>query len=145
MIAQCATFSKSLNLKISTKAFRISGSVYGSYDKYYGQSKRYNWHLANVSITTVINTVCIRFPFESSFGISVSGCKLTILPDIQPVNWIVIISAKQPTIKQRWAESHFSDSDSAPALHFKTPDPTPKNFETSTPTPVNTPKNSKLW
>jgi len=24
------------------------------YNKYYGQSKRYNWHLANVSITTVI-------------------------------------------------------------------------------------------
>jgi len=24
----------------------------------------------------------IRFPFESSFWISVSGCKLTMLPDI---------------------------------------------------------------
>jgi len=24
------------------------------FNKYYGQSKRYNWHLANVSITTVI-------------------------------------------------------------------------------------------
>jgi len=35
----------------------------------------------------------IRFPFESSFWISVSGCKLTILPDIQPANRIVIISA----------------------------------------------------
>ena len=34
----------------------------------------------------------IRFPFESSFRISVSGCKLTILPDIQPANRIVIIS-----------------------------------------------------
>ena len=33
-----------------------------------------------------------RFPFESSFWISVSGCKLTILPDIQPANQIVIIS-----------------------------------------------------
>jgi len=33
----------------------------------------------------------IRFPFESSFWISVSGCKLTNLPDIQPANWIVII------------------------------------------------------
>jgi len=34
----------------------------------------------------------------------------------------------------------FSDSDSAPAPHFKTPAPvpTPKNFQTSTPTPVNT-------
>jgi len=34
----------------------------------------------------------IRFPFESSFSISVSGWKLTILPDIQPANRIVIIS-----------------------------------------------------
>ena len=34
----------------------------------------------------------IRFQFESSFWISVSGCKLTILPDIQPANRIVIIS-----------------------------------------------------
>ena len=35
----------------------------------------------------------IRLPYESSFWISVSGCKLTILPDIQPANRIVIISA----------------------------------------------------
>jgi len=28
--------------------------TYRFYNKYYGQSKRYNWHLANVSITTVI-------------------------------------------------------------------------------------------
>jgi len=35
----------------------------------------------------------IRFPFESSFWISLSGCKLTILPDIQLANRIVIISA----------------------------------------------------
>ena len=34
----------------------------------------------------------IRFPFESTFWISVSGCKLIILPDIQPANRIVIIS-----------------------------------------------------
>jgi len=34
----------------------------------------------------------IQFPFESSFWISLSGCKLTILPDIQPANRIVIIS-----------------------------------------------------
>jgi len=34
----------------------------------------------------------IRFPFESSFWISLSGCKLTTLPDIQPANRIVIIS-----------------------------------------------------
>ena len=36
--------------------------------------------------------VRIWFAFESSFWISVSGCKLTILPDIQPANRIVIIS-----------------------------------------------------
>jgi len=35
----------------------------------------------------------IRFPFESSFWISLSGCKLIILPYIQPANRIVIISA----------------------------------------------------
>jgi len=35
----------------------------------------------------------IRFPFESSFWISVSGCTLTILPDIQLANRIMIISA----------------------------------------------------
>ena len=34
----------------------------------------------------------IRFTFASSFWISVSGYKLTILPDIQPANRIVIIS-----------------------------------------------------
>jgi len=34
----------------------------------------------------------IRFPFESSFWVSLSGCKLTILPDILPANRIVIIS-----------------------------------------------------
>ena len=39
--------------------------------------------------------ILIRFPFESSFWISVSGCKLTILPDIQPANRIVITSAAQ--------------------------------------------------
>ena len=33
----------------------------------------------------------IRFPFESSYWISLSGCKLTVLPDIQPANRIVII------------------------------------------------------
>ena len=40
----------------------------------------------------------IQFTVESSFWISVSGCKLTILPDIRPLNWIVIISGavRQP-------------------------------------------------
>ena len=36
--------------------------------------------------------ILIRFPFENSFWISLSGCKLAILPDIQPANRIVIIS-----------------------------------------------------
>ena len=36
----------------------------------------------------------IRFTFESSFSISLSGCKLNILRDIQPANRIVIISAR---------------------------------------------------
>jgi len=40
----------------------------------------------------------IRFLFESSFRISVSGCKLTILLDIQPANRIVIISGAQQEI-----------------------------------------------
>ena len=35
----------------------------------------------------------IRFPVESSFWMSVSGYKLTIFSDIQPANWIVVISA----------------------------------------------------
>ena len=34
----------------------------------------------------------IQFPFGSSFWISLSDCKLTILLDIQPANRIVIIS-----------------------------------------------------
>jgi len=34
----------------------------------------------------------IWFPFDSRFWISVSGCKLTILPDIQLANRIVIMS-----------------------------------------------------
>jgi len=37
----------------------------------------------------------IRLPFESSFWMSVSGCKLNILPDIQLANRIVIISGMQ--------------------------------------------------
>jgi len=41
--------------------------------------------------------ILIRFPFESSFWIYVSGCKLTILPDIQPANQIVIISGAYGT------------------------------------------------
>ena len=44
------------------------------------------------NIDKSVSDIRIRFPFESRFWISVSGCKLTILPDIQPENRIVIIS-----------------------------------------------------
>ena len=47
----------------------------------------------------------IRLPFESSFWMSVSGCKLTILPDIQPANRIVIISGTE-IIHHRRTWSH---------------------------------------
>jgi len=46
----------------------------------------------NIDKTVSDIRIRIRFPFESSFWLSVSGCKLTILPDIQPANRIVIIS-----------------------------------------------------
>ena len=46
------------------------------------------------NIDKSVSNIRIRFPFESSFWISASGCKLTILPDIQPANRIVIISAR---------------------------------------------------
>jgi len=46
----------------------------------------------NISKSVPDIRIRIRFPFESSFWIFVSGCKLTILPDIQPANRIVIIS-----------------------------------------------------
>ena len=46
----------------------------------------------NIDKSVLDIRIRIRFPFESSFWISVSGSKLTILPDIQPANWIVIIS-----------------------------------------------------
>ena len=40
------------------------------------------------------------------------------------------------TLVRRWAESHFSDSNSVPASSFKIPSPTPKNFVTLNPTLV---------
>ena len=46
----------------------------------------------NIDKSVLYIRIRIRFPFESSFWISLSGCKLTILPDIQPANRIVIIS-----------------------------------------------------
>ena len=47
----------------------------------------------NIEISFSDIRIRIRFTFESSFWISVSGCKLTILPDIQLANRMVIISA----------------------------------------------------
>ena len=37
--------------------------------------------------------ILIRLPFQSSLWISISSCKFTILPNIQPASRIVIISA----------------------------------------------------
>ena len=53
-------------------------------------SKSLNLKNINKSVSDI--RIRIRFTFESSFWISVPGCKLTILPDIQPANRIVIIS-----------------------------------------------------
>jgi len=52
----------------------------------------------------------IRFPFESSFWVSFSGWKLTILPDVQPANHIVTISAGC----QRWGDGEIFHSESSP-------------------------------
>ena len=46
----------------------------------------------NIVKSVSVIRIRIKFPLESSFWISVSGCKLTTLPDIQPANRIVIIS-----------------------------------------------------
>jgi len=54
-------------------------------------SKRLNPRNINKSVSDI--RILIRFPFQSRFWISVSGCKLTILLDIQPADQIVIISA----------------------------------------------------
>ena len=52
----------------------------------------------NIDKTVSDIRIRIRFPFESSLWISVSGGKLIILPDIQPENHIVIISVVQTLI-----------------------------------------------
>jgi len=51
----------------------------------------------NIDKSVLHNRIRIRFPFESSFWISLSGLKLTILLDIQPANLIVIISGEFET------------------------------------------------
>jgi len=55
-------------------------------------SKSLNPRDINKSVSNI--RIRIRFPFQSRFWVSVSGCKLTILPDIQPANCMVIISGR---------------------------------------------------
>jgi len=51
----------------------------------------------------------IRFPFESIFWISGSGCKLSFPPDIQPASPIVIISdrggGQEPECRSQYCHS----------------------------------------
>ena len=63
-------------------------------------SKSLNPRNINKSVSDI--RIRIRFPFQSRFRISVSGCKLTILPDIQPANRIVIISATDSCCCRNW-------------------------------------------
>jgi len=56
------------------------------------QCATYSMSLNPQNIERSVSVVLIRIRFESNFWISVSGCKLAILPDIQPANRIVIIS-----------------------------------------------------
>jgi len=90
----------------------------------------------NIDKSVLDFRIRIQFPFESSFWISVSSCKLIILPDIQPANQIVIISAVEV------AGVTFSDSDSTPVSKFLNPGPDPCPaifFKFENPTPVQTP------
>ena len=50
-------------------------------------SKSLNPRNIDKSVSDIL--IRVRFPFESSFWISESGCKLTILPDIQAATRIV--------------------------------------------------------
>jgi len=59
-------------------------------------SKILNPRNINKSISDI--RIHILFPFQSRFWISVSGCKLTILPGIQPANRIVIIPGTHYTV-----------------------------------------------
>jgi len=52
-----------------------------------------NLNSQNIEKSVLDIRIRIRFPFDSRFWISVSGWKLTILPDILPAKRIVIISA----------------------------------------------------
>jgi len=61
------------------------------------------------NIDKIVSDIRIRiqFPFQSSFWISLSGCKLTIQPDIQLANRIVIISVIHAS-KERKSVSNLS-------------------------------------
>jgi len=94
----------------------------------------------NIDKSVSDTQIRIRFPFKSSFWISVSCCKLIILPDIQPANRIVITSGFR-SVKQRWPESLFQ---TAAALLFqnlwiRVRIRVRKFFIFENPTPVQTP------
>ena len=74
-------------------------------------TKRLNPRNIDKSVSDI--QIRIRFPFEGSFWILVSGCKLTILPDIQPANQIVIISGLDAVI-------YSSETELKVAKKFKT-------------------------
>ena len=56
------------------------------YNKYYGQSKRYNWHLANVSITTVIILLCT----EDDNSCYQNICKMSVVSFALAVVFIIM-------------------------------------------------------
>jgi len=51
-----------------------------------------NLNLRNIGKSVSDILIRIQFQCKNSFWISVAGCKLTILPDTQPENRIVIIT-----------------------------------------------------
>jgi len=96
----------------------------------------------NLSVSVILN---VRFTtnvmyMKNNTGINVSNKQKYNEHDVWSLCWLLL---ECEALRQRWAEPLFSDSDSPPAFDFKTPALTLKNFETSTPTPVNTPKTSK--
>jgi len=74
----------------------------------------------------------IRFLFESSFWTSVSGCKLTILPDSDHLWWgprcKSLTMAVKTRSQQRWADCHILRSRSTSNYLKLCPSPTTKDF-----------------
>jgi len=94
------------------------------------------------NIDKSVSDIRIRFPFESSLWISLSCCKLTILPDIQLANRIVIISdIWSSVLNDRWPESHFQTRTPLMFQNFWIPDriPVRQIFKFENPTPIYTP------